>query len=430
MQSCTRLTVVCILQFAGCAPFFVPPVLYRAIASSYDIEQAHVTALMPTCFAVSMVAMAIPGSLFIERFGLRRSFIFGWLGICVCTCAQVVCTSFLQLLLLHSAIGVCKGFAGDVAFIAFINAWFHEQTSSAIAICFAAVGAGAATWTLLAARLASDFGWRAALAAVAAVQCTVALPLAALCVRDPPPSRLVRQPSRVARPSALEPDSSHSDRRPWWLTDRSVWLLALLNFAVVFSCYGVNNQLTLFLADEAHVSVSEASMYTSVVFVGNVLSKLASGPLYDGAHGGACAIGACATLTAGSLLLLHLAAKPAVGAEALAFAITFGTGYGGCYSLLQCKASLHFGHRRGFKALQGFLSTGQYAGMACGYLFPPELAHACSYTLSFATLCGSALAALAAIVAFELREASLGVGSSSSSSPSATAGLAVPFLKG
>ena len=147
---------------------------------------------------------------------------------------------------------------------------------------------------------------------------------------------------------------------------------------------GVNNQLTLFLKDEAHVSLGEASVYTSLVFGCNVLSKLVSGVLYDGAHGGACAIGACVTLAVASIVLLHLAMQPAVGAEALAAAITFGVGYGGGYSLLQSKASLHFGHRHGFKALQGFLSAGQYLGMTCGYLLPPELGGELHSTVSAA----------------------------------------------
>jgi hypothetical protein len=58
--------------------------------------------------------------------------------------------------------------------------------------------------------------------------------------------------------------------------------------------------------------------------------------------------------------------------------------------------------------------------MTCGYLIPPELAHASSYALAFSTLVGSALAALAAIVAFEVREAALGACSHGA--------LAAPFL--
>ena len=184
----------------------------------------------------------------------------------------------------------------------------------------------------------------------------------------------------------------------------------------------MNNQLTLFIADEAHVPLGHASMYMSLIFLCNMCSKLASGPMYDGSHGRFFAVGACAMLALGSALLLHLSWAPSVGWEMLAFAIIFGIGYGGSYSLIQSRAALHFGHRRGFKAVQGFLSAGQYAGMTCGYLFPPLLAHAFSYSVAFSTLLGSAVVALVAIVAFEVREASL------SSAVIGRTSLKTPFL--
>ena len=92
------------------------------------------------------------------------------------------------------------------------------------------------------------------------------------------------------------------------------------------------------------------------------------------------AAAACAMLLGGAALLLHLASRlasrplvasppllvaspPLVsGGEALGFALIFGLGYGGCYALVQSKAALHFGHRRGFKPLQGFLFVWQMAG--------------------------------------------------------------------
>ena len=184
----------------------------------------------------------------------------------------------------------------------------------------------------------------------------------------------------------------------------------------------MNNQVTLFIADEAHVTLGVASTYTSLIFLCNMLSKLASGPIYDGAHGRVFAVAACGTLTVGCLLLLHLSWTPSVSGETLTFAILFGIGYGGGYSLIQSRAALHFGHRRGFKTVQGFLSAGQYAGMTCGYFIPPLLAHAFSYSVSFSALCGSAVTSLLAIVAFELREASL------SSVAGGPASLNTPFL--
>ena len=58
----------------------------------------------------------------------------------------------------------------------------------------------------------------------------------------------------------------------------------------------------------------------------------------------------------------YSSASPPYSGEALGFALIFGLGYGGCYALVQSKAALHFGHRRGFKPLQGFLFVWQMAG--------------------------------------------------------------------
>jgi MFS family permease len=227
-----RLVAACVLQFAASGPQFSSPVLYGAIAASFGEEQAHVTALMPAAFAAGTFVMAVPGSLFMERFGFHRSFLVGCIGICLCTIAQVLSTGLMSLTALHGAIGIFKAFSGDVAFVAFCTSWFHDKTATAIAICFAAVGAGASLWTLIAANLAGTLGWRAALALSAAVQCTVSLPLAICCMRDPPPGRLARQPSHFARDTSFEVESAGT---PWWLTDPSVWLLLLLNISVVFT---------------------------------------------------------------------------------------------------------------------------------------------------------------------------------------------------
>ena len=162
--------------------------------------------------------------------------------------------------------------------------------------------------------------------------------------------------------------------------------------------------MTLFLADEAGLPIGRASLYTSLIFLSNMCGKLSSGPVYDGRYGRYGAAAACAMLLGGALLLWHLAWQPSAGGEALGFALTFGLGYGGCYALVQSKAALHFGHRRGFKALQGFLFVWQMTGTILGELITPELAHHFSYTVAFGMVAAVAAAALLALLAFEVRE--------------------------
>ena len=231
-----RLAASCTLMLALSGPILVPPVLYSAMAASVGVAQAHVTALLPAAYAVGSLLTSVPGSLFMERFGLRCSFVVGVALQAVFATAQVASERLWQLVALQAALGACHGFAGTVGFIAFCNAWFGESPSTAIAINFSAFGLAGVLWTPTAALVADRFGWRWALGAVAAVQwCSalpltaqlalslspglglvlvpglilslvpircVALPLAACCVRDPPPTTRVRRPSRVARRSS------------------------------------------------------------------------------------------------------------------------------------------------------------------------------------------------------------------------------------
>jgi MFS family permease len=148
------------------------------------------------------------------------------------------------------------------------------------------------------------------------------------------------------------------------------------------------------------------------LFLCNMLGKCGGGPAFDSRYGGAAAATACALLLGGSALLCHLAWRPTAGAEAVGFAVLYGLGYGGSFALVQSKAALHFGHRRGFKTLQGFLFGWQMAGMITGELLTPELAHAFSYTAAFAVIAAVAATALLALLAFEKREAQIGPGTS------------------
>mmetsp|Transcript_19631 Transcript_19631/g.32726 ORF Transcript_19631/g.32726 Transcript_19631/m.32726 type:complete len:420 (+) Transcript_19631:196-1455(+) len=396
-----RLIVSCTLMLVLSTPVVVPPVLYSSIATSLGIAQAHVTALMPAAYATGSFALTMPGSLFMEHFGVRQSFVLGVTFQSIFVTMQILSLRLWQLVALQAALGMCHCFAGTVGFIAFCNAWFGEHPSTAISLNFAAFGLAGALWTPLAAAITGYFEWRTALACSAGLQWCVALPLAVCGMHDPPPASVVRRPSRVAREPSLELD------RPmmvWWLMDGSVWLLALLSSSVLYVTYSVNNSATLFFVTEAAVPLSRASFYTSLIYAGNMAGKTLIGPLYDSRHGGACAVGACALLVSGSAVLWHLAWHSSGGIEALVFAIVFGLGYGGAYALVQSKAALHFGHRHGFKAMQGFLYCWQMAGTISGEIITPELAHAKSFAAAFAAVTGIAVSALVALLAFEARE--------------------------
>ena len=95
-----RLSASCTLLLVLSGPILVPPVLYSAMAASAGVAQAHVTALLPAAYAVGSLLTSVPGSLFMERFGLRCSFVLGAAlqadARCEACCATQVRTGFGQ----------------------------------------------------------------------------------------------------------------------------------------------------------------------------------------------------------------------------------------------------------------------------------------------------------------------------------------------
>ena len=190
-----RLAASCTLLLVLSGPILVPPVLYSAMAASAGVAQAHVTALLPAAYAVGSLLTSVPGSLFMERFGLRCSFVVGAALQAVFATAQVASEQLWQLVALQAALGACHGFAGTVGFIAFCNAWFGDRPSTAIAIQFSAFGLAAwskcPNWQCPA-RLLCLLGARLA-----------ALGSSVLPGRGPAPGRLATAPTaRASRPQS------------------------------------------------------------------------------------------------------------------------------------------------------------------------------------------------------------------------------------
>ena len=127
-------------------PVLVQPLLYTAIASDLNIAAEHVAALMPSSYAVGSLLLMMPGSWFMERHGVHRSFIIGALCQCMAAVAQAFSAHLWQLVALQVLLGCCHCFAGTVGFIAFCNTWFgNDSPSTAISFNFAAFGLASPT---------------------------------------------------------------------------------------------------------------------------------------------------------------------------------------------------------------------------------------------------------------------------------------------
>ena len=126
----------------------------------------------------------------------------------------------------------------------------------------------------------------------------------------------------------------------WHLAGMSLWVCYIINAVV--------HLLVLWLCEEARLSLTAAGLYSSLTFATSLVGKVGFGAALDRPDRHRHALASCALLTAGSALMsspvrdasggLALQA-PSTHPQLVAFAVCFGLGYGGSFTLVQSRAA-------------------------------------------------------------------------------------------
>eukprot|EP00913_Durusdinium_trenchii_P004790 g4450.t1 len=172
-------------------------------------------------------------------------------------------------------------------------------------------------------------------------------------------------------------------RLDFWRSLRlgAVWHLAFMSLYQLYIIIALINTLTLCLKMDVHMDLQVSAMYSSIVFVTSIAGKLFMGAAMDSKFQGIA--GMLRTLlpldfsqAGGSLTRSHT--------QLLAFAMVYGMGFGGTYSLLSAKPAKLLGRMADFGKLQGFLMLFQVIGGFLGTLVTGKLRDLSgSYTWSF-----------------------------------------------
>ena len=225
--------------------------------------------------------------------------------------------------------------------------------------------------------------------------------------------------SSACRPSdatdeSMDDASASSHRRSQcvlfdaaWARDPAVWYLLGMNFLSLYIVNAMQHMLVTYLCTEVGLSLSTAGLYFSLIFALSLAGKVIWGIALDRPHQRLYALAGCALLTIGSALLVRpvwvdaaegaggvnghrMELRPAQGhVQMVAFACTFGLGYGGTFTLVQSRAAQLHGARADFPKLQSCLGVAQYVGSFLGVLLTSqlrELDEKHSFTWPFALL--------------------------------------------
>ena len=367
-------------------------VFFKSLVLDFHASRAAVS------FAFSLFnivgALLIPCTgMVIDRFGAKRVILVFTLlyGLLLCS-ALWVGGSLWQLYLWFTILGVAMASGpAPVPYGVVISHWFNRHRGLALGLSMTGIGIGSVVVPILAQRLITSFGWRAAFAIFGAAVLLLPLPIIAALLRNDPAQRGLQPDGDEKNPlSQLQsPDKQGLTWHEIWHSP-SFWTLICIFSLAGASVHGAVLHMSAIFTDRG-VTAERAAIATSLVGTAVMVGRVASGYLLDRLFAprvailfyGATALG-IAILCAGTSGPLALVASFLVGlgmgaeVESMAYMISryfglsaFGTAYG---------------HAFGAFMLSG--AAGVFL-MGAGY----DRFH--SYTVPLAALCGAMVLALA-----------------------------------
>ena len=342
------------LMFIGFGVAYSFAAFFQAFQAEFGAPRAHVSLVFSLC-ALLWFSTGVPGGILADRFGPR--------GVCV---AGVLClaagpalaaqASSVEMLYATYSIGVGVGIGlSYVPSVGAVQRWFATNRVLASGIAVSGIGAGNLVFPPLAAWWIDLFGWRGAYFALAAL--TLALPLpAAIAVEN----RRLR-PS-VSQGGAPQPGATLGAA----LRSPQFWLLYVVAFLI---CVGFFVPM-VHLAPYAHdrgFSDAQGVTLVSLLGLGSLLGRFAIGGIADRLGHMRSLVAISAGL--GAMFLVWWSAESYWALAA--FAVVFGTLYGGYVALAPTLCMDLFGARN----VAGIIGC-LYTAAGFGTLIGPTLAGA------------------------------------------------------
>lgn len=388
-----------------------PPTVFTLMAQSMDCDPVDLELVLPSSMMVAwLVATPLHGAL-VDVFGAAGAVRLGALLASICAALYPLATGTRTLQVLHIVLGASLALCGVFALLVVLNDWFSARRGLAAAVLVSGFSIAGAAWPPTIAFVAGlwNDSWRAGMWAAAAVMVLGALPLAEWVHR--------RAAAFPARPSSVQGSPGPRLRRrsseenirgvlqPWApeggilvaLCSRDGLALALMHFALGYLILSVMATLNTFLQRSAEFSLQQASACQALTLACSLLGKVLCGLGLDGTLSAAVGTAFFVLLSAGCACLLELAAC-GESQWLLAFALSYGLGFGGAFAVLAHLPGRLFGTHPAFAQVQATMAASYIVGGIAGVFTTPLLVQHLggSYTVSFAVYLSLALACLVA----------------------------------
>lgn len=398
-----RIAAVCVLVyfFTNGMSLFVPQNLFPRFMETFGATPAEVSRTTAITFGIAGLLAPLVGAA-IDRFGVVRVIRMGLLVLGATFIAYPAARSLQDLYVLHALIAIGLILSGLMPNVVLLSRWFSARRGTAVGVLVAGSSLAGATLPLAISPLVNDpaSGWRVGMSALAATFWLLAVLPAFLVLREPPaPDR-----SLAGGPAAGPAPPVDGVTFAVALRSRTLWCLAIGSACLWFAIQAMTSQITIYFEQEAGLAPTRATALYSTILACSVAGKFLFGAVSDRFRKQRVMVATSLTLLAGCLLLftagngdggVSLAHNPA---QLTAFAIIFGLGFGGSFTLIQLVAVESFG-QLALGRILGVVTFVDTMGGAAGTLLAGQIRTATGdYFVTFTVVVLVAIVALANVL--------------------------------
>jgi len=391
------IAAVCVLVyfFTNGMSLFVPQNLFPRFMETFGSTAAEVSRTTAITFAISGLLAPFVGAA-IDRFGVVRVIRAGLLVLGLSFAAYPAARSLQDLYALHALIAIGLILSGLMPNVVLLSHWFRERRGTAVGVLVAGSSLAGATLPVAISPLVNNpaYGWRVGVGVLAGAFWLLAVVPGFIVLREPPTQ------------------TAPADGKPAWSADgvsfaaalrtRTLWCLAVGSACLWFAIQAMTSQITIYFEQEAGLAPQRATALYSTILACSVAGKFAFGAISDRFTKRGVMVATSLVLLVGCLLLftsgpagIGLARNPA---QLTAFAVIFGLGFGGSFTLIQLVAVESFG-QLALGRILGVVIFVDTMGGALGTLLAGQMRTATGdYFLTFAVVTVVALVAVANVL--------------------------------
>lgn len=343
------------------------PLFYPELIAEFGWNAEEVTRPAALFFVVAALLTPFMGALF-DRYPTQRVMMFGILALVAGLACYPFVASLAQLTAIYMVFAVGLAGCGLVPHMLILTRWFKRYRGLAAGLLLLGSSFGGAIFPLLAKETLLTQGWRPALALVALLGSAMMLIAALWLVRNSPqelglaPDGAAPEEPESAQRNGARPDAPAGVTLRQAAATPVFYLLAFLTATLWFCIVGMLQHQSIFLSQDLGVDKAKLPLIFSLFFWAAIVGKFAFGWLSDLFNKVVIMLLAVLCFAAGLALLPVITADNKTLLQL--YAVLFGVGFGGTFSMIQlvlaeCFAGAHFG-----KILAMFTMIDSLAGAA------------------------------------------------------------------